>query len=163
LTGYVDVKFDENKAIFFDRNAKYFSIILDYLRKADIENDFELSLDINLQELEKEATFYNLKGLLHIISNKMDSWKKASIIMDSIILNDRQKRELISLCQFQTTAQFNLLYRASRDGFNANTFHLNCDNKPKTLTVIKLLVDILSKLGINLVVKKLTIMHLYSA
>jgi len=30
-----------------------------------------------------------------------------------------------------------LLYRGSRDGFNAQAFHSKCDNKPKTLTIIK--------------------------
>jgi hypothetical protein len=29
------------------------------------------------------------------------------------------------------------LYRASENGFEATDFHANCDNKPKTLTIIK--------------------------
>jgi len=32
---------------------------------------------------------------------------------------------------------FKLLYRGSRDGFNASAFHSKCDGKPKTLTVVK--------------------------
>ena len=30
-----------------------------------------------------------------------------------------------------------MLYRASRDGFSAESFHSKCDNIPKTLTIIK--------------------------
>src|SRR5688572_28530256 len=33
---------------------------------------------------------------------------------------------------------FNLLYRSSRDGFNANSFHRNCDNKGATIWVAKI-------------------------
>ena len=30
-----------------------------------------------------------------------------------------------------------LLYRGSRDGFEANDFHKNCDNKGSTLSIVK--------------------------
>jgi hypothetical protein len=30
-----------------------------------------------------------------------------------------------------------LLYRASRDGYNAVNFHAKCDNRGKTVTIIK--------------------------
>ena len=33
---------------------------------------------------------------------------------------------------------FKLLYRSSRDGFNANSFHRNCDNKGATIWVAKI-------------------------
>ncbi|EXX63040.1 uncharacterized protein OCT59_011694 [Rhizophagus irregularis] len=33
--------------------------------------------------------------------------------------------------------KFKLLFRASRDGHSANKFHLICDNKPRTVTIIK--------------------------
>jgi hypothetical protein len=33
--------------------------------------------------------------------------------------------------------EWNLIYRASRDGFGANDFHLKCDKKPNTLVIIK--------------------------
>lgn len=32
---------------------------------------------------------------------------------------------------------FNLLYRASRDGFRATDFHFKCDNRPNTITIIE--------------------------
>ncbi|GBC15111.2 carbohydrate-binding module family 13 protein [Rhizophagus irregularis DAOM 181602=DAOM 197198] len=33
--------------------------------------------------------------------------------------------------------EFNLLFRSSRDGFNAKKFHECCDNQPRTVTIIK--------------------------
>jgi len=33
--------------------------------------------------------------------------------------------------------KFKLLWRGTRDGFAASTFHKNCDGKPNTLTIIR--------------------------
>jgi hypothetical protein len=33
--------------------------------------------------------------------------------------------------------EWNLLYKGSRDGFNAKDFHRLCDNKGPTITVIR--------------------------
>jgi hypothetical protein len=41
------------------------------------------------------------------------------------------------LCEFPTNQKWDLLYRATRDGFAAADFHKRCDNKAKTLTIIK--------------------------
>jgi hypothetical protein len=58
--------------------------------------------------------------------------------MDSIILPEtNQINHLITLCDFQTTKRFNLIYRASKDGFEASSFHLKCDKQPNTLIIIK--------------------------
>ena len=46
------------------------------------------------------------------------------------------KSDLVELCNFRGK-QFKLLYRASRDGFQAKRFHSKCDNQPRTLTVIR--------------------------
>ena len=54
--------------------------------------------------------------------------------MDSTILSaDKMKSDLVELCKL-SDMQFKLLYRASRDGFEAAGFHVKCDNLPKTLT-----------------------------
>jgi len=58
--------------------------------------------------------------------------------MNSIILPEKNQIEnLIELCDFQTTKRFNLIYRASQDGFEASSFHLKCDKQPNTLIIIK--------------------------
>ena len=57
--------------------------------------------------------------------------------IDSTILTNYQtKKDLVKLCTL-SGIQFELIYRASRDGFEAASFHAKCDHKPTTLTVIK--------------------------
>jgi hypothetical protein len=53
---------------------------------------------------------------------------------DSLILNDE---ECLSLVEMTNSTKGNLLYRATRDGFEAQAFHTRCDGKPNTITIIK--------------------------
>ena len=58
-------------------------------------------------------------------------------VVDSAILdNCEMQNDLIKLCNL-SGKQFKLLYRATRDGFDAKSFHAKCDNQPNTLTMIK--------------------------
>jgi hypothetical protein len=58
--------------------------------------------------------------------------------VSSTLLSGRnQVKDLLSLCEFPIDQKWNLIYRASQDGFEAAKFHTNCDNKPNTLIVIK--------------------------
>jgi len=59
-------------------------------------------------------------------------------IIDSIILsNYSQIKKLLSLCEFSIDQKWNLIYRASQDGFESIKFHSKCDNKPNTFIIIK--------------------------
>jgi BTB/POZ domain-containing protein KCTD9 len=59
-------------------------------------------------------------------------------IIESFILSEKnQIKELFSLCEFQFSKKWNLIYRSSRDSFVASSFHSKCDNKPNTLIIIK--------------------------
>jgi hypothetical protein len=58
--------------------------------------------------------------------------------MDSDIINGhKMQTDLMRLCEFGSKTKFSLLYRGSRDGFGNKDFHSRCDNKPKTLTIVK--------------------------
>lgn len=57
--------------------------------------------------------------------------------LNSSILTEFQALELLTLCQFELNQNWNLMYRATRDGFSASNFHLKCDNKPNSLVIIK--------------------------
>jgi hypothetical protein len=63
--------------------------------------------------------------------------RKWSCDLDSVILSEKQRTDLIKLCQFDSSSKWTLIYRASRDGRTAHAFHSKCDNKAKTLTIIK--------------------------
>ncbi len=55
---------------------------------------------------------------------------------DSLILNESDQLNLIKLCCFdEQFIKWNLVYRASRDGFASANFHEKCDGISKTLTV----------------------------
>jgi len=47
------------------------------------------------------------------------------------------KYELNKLCEFSIDQKWNLIYRASDDGFSARDFHAKCDGYPNTLTIFK--------------------------
>ncbi len=59
-----------------------------------------------------------------------------SFIHSKILMED-QVIDLIKLCKFISSDTWTLLYRGSRDGFGTKDFHLKCDNKSPTLTIIK--------------------------
>jgi hypothetical protein len=67
-------------------------------------------------------------GTLKMIDNRMSS---------NILSGRDQVNDLISLCGFPIDQKWNLIYRASQDGFEAAKFHAKCDNKPNTLIIIK--------------------------
>ena len=56
--------------------------------------------------------------------------------MDSKILSEVQIESLLHLIGFESNP-FTLLWKGSRDGFEASKFHSLCDGKPKTLTIVK--------------------------
>ena len=65
--------------------------------------------------------------------------KTKKLVIDSDILSleengDTLKGKLSEWCKAST---FELLYRGSRDGFGSDDFHKKCDNKGKTLTLVK--------------------------
>jgi hypothetical protein len=53
----------------------------------------------------------------------------------SQILTGNQPLELIKLCEFSLKNKWRLLYRGSRDGFDADDFHSKCDGHTNTLTI----------------------------
>lgn len=131
LNGIIQPIYDENNAIFIDRDPKLFNHILNYLRKVDLNNIYEIPSDVNLKELNEEAKYYQIKSLEDLTNVK----KPAKI--DSLILDDQQIRDLYSLCEFGHRIKWKLLYRATRDGYGAQNFHDKCDNETNTLTVVK--------------------------
>jgi len=56
--------------------------------------------------------------------------------MDSSIVSAAQQISFLALIGFENKS-FSLLWRGSRDGFDAATFHRLCDGKANTVTVIK--------------------------
>ncbi|RNA15585.1 hypothetical protein BpHYR1_041066 [Brachionus plicatilis] len=74
VDGFVKPKYDENKAIFIDRNSRYFECILDYLRMANTDFEYELASSIDKNELLKE-------GLVDLIEFSLNSISSEAIIL----------------------------------------------------------------------------------
>lgn len=92
-------------------------------------NKFEASKE-RVAEFEK-ADFVELSQYQTAIKN-MNS------IFDSKILDYTMQKALFELCEFKSSDnKWDLLYRASRDGFGTASFHSRCDSKPFTLTIVK--------------------------
>ena len=136
VNGLVEVTLDSSGAIFIDRDPKYFSLVLNYLRVANTNTEFKLGPKFEeLDELYEEAEFYNVKALT--------DWLYPRLVIPSAILSKNQlTRSLISLVEpiAHIGSQFKrlkLLYRATEHGFSSSAFHQRCDSKGKTLTLIK--------------------------
>lgn len=131
LSGTIKINYDENKAIFIDRNPKYFIYILDYLRNLDSKKQFDptkVKIE-SINEFLTEIEYYELNGLI----DSMNMVDLSSVIIKTV----DDKIKLRTLCGFDFNLKWKLLYRATVDGFRAADFHRKCDNNANTLTIIK--------------------------
>jgi hypothetical protein len=115
--------------------------------KLVIKSNEEATILINKAELEieklKDVIFDGKILIFDKNFNKINKsilgvTKMVNTRIDSIILSGRnQFNDLIELCDIPITKKWNLIYRASQDGFEASSFHLKCDKKLNTLIMIK--------------------------
>ena len=122
-----DMKPAEDGAFFIDRDGTHFRFILNYLRNGKLTLPEGVTA---LNELQEEAEFYRIKGML-------DELKFNS----EILTNNEHRDLLLGWLPPQNTEKRRrrlcLLFRASRDGFLASTFHSKCDNKGPTITIVQ--------------------------
>ena len=129
FSGRHEVQTTEDGSFFIDRDSTYFRFILNYLR------DGELILPEGatfLAELEAEARFYQVQGIL----NELRTIKASNVFEESVILRNEEHRRVLKDC-LPLVGEWRLLFRASRDGFAASVFHSKCDHKGATITVVK--------------------------
>jgi hypothetical protein len=131
---------------FHDLNTEYLkqNTINEQILKKSIEEATNLIIksELEIQKL-KDIIF---DGKLLIFEKNFNKINKsilgeACLIntnYDSIILSGLdQKTDLIKLCDIPITKKWKLIYRGSKDGFEASSFHLKCDKQPNTLIIIK--------------------------
>jgi hypothetical protein len=99
------------------------------IKKAELEIENLKNMILNGEILKFER---NNEKIDKSIFGKL----KTDKMIDSLILCNRVKK-LFSLCEFPVDQKWNLIYRASQDGFEAAKFHSKCDSKPNTLIIIK--------------------------
>ena len=130
----------ETEESFRDPNLLIESIREMLLEQEEAITELKLKLDdqcqvkdilINMNEFTPKSFGQDSFGQLYL--NEYSS----NDLFKSPILKDKQFFDLIKLCEFNASDKWTLLYRGSRDGFEAKYFHLNCDNKSPTLTIIR--------------------------
>ena len=129
FSGKFEMKPSEDGSFFIDRDGTFFRFILNYLRNGELILPEGATF---LKELEAEAKFYQLQGILDELKPK-----EPKVLEESVILtNEEHRRVMKSWLPEAMKGQWRLLFRASRDGFAASAFHSKCDNKGPTITVV---------------------------
>ena len=118
----------EDGSFFIDRDGTYFRFILNYLRNGELILPDGATF---LKELEAEAKFYQLQGILDELQRTAPKEFEESVILT----NEGHRRVLKTWLPIKS--EWRLLFRASRDGFAALAFHFKCNNKGPTITVVK--------------------------
>jgi hypothetical protein len=112
-------------SIFIDRDGKLFAHILAYLRTDSVPSEVMTNESLR-QKLILEANYFHLHNLIEILTEPERG----------TLLSKEQKKILAEFCG-NTELKWELLYKASRDGFGANIFHNRCDNKGPTITIVQ--------------------------
>jgi hypothetical protein len=130
----------------------FHTINTQYLKQYEVDDAILINSIGDAKNLIKKVEF-EIENLKDVIFNRsilkfdknndkvgksiLGSTKLEHMIDSLIILNRSQMKELMFLCQFTADQNWDLIYRASRDGFEASSFHSKCDDKPNTLVIIK--------------------------
>ena len=130
FSGRHELETTEDSSVFIDRDGTYFRFILNYLRNGELILPEGATF---LKELEAEAKFYQLQGVLDELKPKVPKEFEESVILT----NEEHRRVLKGWLPEAMRGEWRLLFRASRYGFDASMFHSKCDQKGPTITVVK--------------------------
>ena len=129
FSGKYETRAGEDGAVFIDRDGTHFRFILNFLRSGKLTLPEGATA---LAEFKEEADFYQILGIL----DELDDTKLKS----EILTDEEQQNLLLSWLPSHGDVgrrRLRLLFRASRDGFAANTFHDKCDNKGPTIVLVQ--------------------------
>ena len=130
FSGRFDSKPAKDGSYFIDRDGTHFRYILNYLRTGNL-----LLPDDKLvrKELLEEAEFYQISGIVdELCPQPFLGSTILSTEQNQVFVNTWLKEQLKS-----RRSTFVLLYRASRDGWEASKFHAICDKQGPTITTVK--------------------------
>ena len=138
FSGRFDMKPSEDGSFFIDRDGTHFRFILNFLRTGKLTLPEGATFT---KELEEEAEFYQIHGLIDALSPAKLTVKACmpdEPFRESTILTNVDHRKILKGWLPEVlVGEWRLLFRASRDGFAASAFHSKCDNKGPTVTVVK--------------------------
>jgi len=138
FSGKFEMKPCEDGAFFIDRDGTHFRFILNYLRTGKLTLPEGATF---LKELLEEAEFYQIQGIIDelrpVSEPAVQASKPEKTFEESEILTNENHRSVLKGCLPSQEGKWRLLFRASRDGFEAAAFHSKCDNKGPTVTIVK--------------------------
>ncbi|CAM4987956.1 unnamed protein product [Rotaria socialis] len=117
----------EDKSIFIDRDGKLFYYMLAYLRTSTVLINV-MKDETLLTSLIIEAEYFRLKSLLDILG---------SALFPNRTLPKFEHKKQLNPFYGKTNQQWELIYKATCDGLDANIFHAHCTNKGPTITIIQ--------------------------
>jgi hypothetical protein len=137
-----EVKKDFKKTV--DELKQFYNQWTEYLKKPiicdkDILKANEIAEYLNRIGENQSARLYDFnfnENILFKFEKSLNKFNLGSIKVKSI-LSDENMIDLIKLCEFPENQKLNLIYKATKDGFKASSFHSKCDYKPNTLIIIK--------------------------
>ena len=98
FSGRFDTKPSEDGSYFIDRDGTHFRYILNYLRNGQLIVPKEEMVRIR-EELQAEAEFYQVEGIIEVLKART-----VSMFKDSVILLSDQRETLVKVGPSQTTA-----------------------------------------------------------
>lgn len=136
----------DDKSIFIDRDGKLFNHVFGIFTNRQ-------DTDWNVEHWISLTTTHHWSGVLSSSQSDLSiKWKKSkekgrrrrrrkwrlvdSYFPDGTLLETEQKRKLNEFYG-KSKQRWYLIYKASRDSFDANEFHSRCDNRGATVTVIR--------------------------
>ena len=138
FSGRFEMKASEDGAFFIDRDGTHFRFILNYLRSGKLTLPDGATF---LKELAEEAEFYQIQGIIDEMKSTKAEIQAVRPLYnpfeDSDILTNEDHRRVLLGWLSEFRGEWCLLYRATRDGFEAANFHANCDDKGPTVTIVK--------------------------
>ena len=139
FSGKFEMRPSEDGAFFIDRDGTHFRFILNYLRTGKLTLPDEEKI---LREIEEEADFYQITGIINelkepsFFGSSLQANKSPEPFQESKILTSIEHCRVLQSWLPSSRRTWVLLYRASRDGSSAESFHSKCDNKGPTVTIV---------------------------
>ena len=137
FSGRFELKPCEDGAFFIDRDGTHFRYILNYLRTGKLNLPEGTTF---VKELLEEAEFYQIQGMIDELvpsESTLAASTPTEIFLESEILTNEEHQRVLKAWLSPLKGKWRLLFRASQDGFESETFHSKCDNLGPTVTIVK--------------------------
>ncbi|XP_078350503.1 uncharacterized protein LOC144635272 [Oculina patagonica] len=139
FSGRFEMKPSEDGTLFIDRDGTHFRFILNYLRNGKLTLPEGATF---LNELEEEAEFYQIQGIIDELKftkpSTIQASKPTEAFKESVILTNEEHRSVLKSWLHRHDGKWHILFRASQDTLSSRDgFHLTCDNKGPTVTIVK--------------------------